>query len=179
MLLKYSIQLISSFYILASCILTLVWMWHSDDWQSRKSAAESYPSSDRLQDAGQGVVLQLEKVRGLTVHLETIGVVVEFHRTHKVADASHHIGELRGERTSVTPQSHHHWPLALIVRSPSVSALCDTHDCIKNITTLLICKLLHLVCYYVSHSVPTLMTSGMYYSSDIILLLYLDVAHLN
>lgn len=71
-----------------------------------QSAGESYPSSDRLQDAGQGVVLELEKLRRLTVHLETIGVVVEFHRTHKVAPAGHHIGELRGEQASVTLQSH-------------------------------------------------------------------------
>lgn len=57
-------------------------------------AAESHPSSDRLQDAGQGVLLQLEQVRRLAVHLETVGVVVELHWTHKVAVAGHHVGEL-------------------------------------------------------------------------------------
>lgn len=64
----------------------------------RGRATESYTSSDRLQDAGQGVVLELEKIRWLTVHLETIGVVVEFHRAHKVAVAGHYIGELGGEQ---------------------------------------------------------------------------------
>ena len=63
---------------------------------------ESYPSSDRLQDGGQGVVLQLEQVRWFTVHLESVGVVVELHWTHKVAVASHHIGELQAEEASVT-----------------------------------------------------------------------------
>ncbi len=78
------------------------------------SADESYPSSNRLQDAGQGVVLELEKLRWLTVNLETVGVIVEFHWTHKVATASHHVGELEGEQTlsSVTLQPHHR-PVAL------------------------------------------------------------------
>lgn len=60
---------------------------------------KSYPSSDRLQDAGQGVVLELEKLRRLTVHLEAVGVTVEFHWTHEVADAGHNVGELGGEET--------------------------------------------------------------------------------
>lgn len=51
------------------------------------------PSGGRLQDTGKGIVLELEKVRRLTVHLETVGVIVKLHRTHKVAAASHHIGE--------------------------------------------------------------------------------------
>lgn len=68
--------------------------------------SESHPSSDRLQDAGQGVVLELEKLRWLTVHLETVGVVVEFHRTHKVAAAGHHVGELGGEQAAVIFNYH-------------------------------------------------------------------------
>lgn len=92
-----------------------------------QSAGKSYPSSDRLQDAGQGVVLELEKLRRLTVHLETIGVVVEFHRTHKVTPAGHHIGELGGEQASVTLQSHR-WPEALILRSAVASQSNDNRD---------------------------------------------------
>lgn len=64
--------------------------------------SDSHPSSDGLQDAGQGVFLELEKLRWLTVHLETIGVVVEFYRAHEVATAGHHVGELGGEQASVT-----------------------------------------------------------------------------
>lgn len=73
-----------------------------------ETGAESYPSSDWLQDAGEGILLQLEQVRWLTVHLETVGVVVELHWTHKVAVASHHVGELEGEQGSVT--LHHLQP---------------------------------------------------------------------
>lgn len=69
------------------------------------TAGGSYPSSGRLQDAGQRVVLELEKVRRLTVHLETVGVVVELHRTHKVAATGHHIGKL-GVRITASPAEH-------------------------------------------------------------------------
>lgn len=59
------------------------------------SNVKPHPSGERLQDAGQGVILQLEKLRRLAVHLEAVGVVVEFHRTDEVAAAGHHVGELR------------------------------------------------------------------------------------
>lgn len=68
----------------------------------KEAASESYPSSDRLQDAGKGIFLELEKVGWFTVDLETVGVVVKLNRTHKVAVASHHIGELGGEQGAVT-----------------------------------------------------------------------------
>lgn len=69
-------------------------------------AGEPHPASERLQDGGQSVVLKLEEIGRLTVHLETVGVVVEFHRAHKVAVAGQQIGELGGEQTPVTSVKH-------------------------------------------------------------------------
>lgn len=75
------------------------WSWEDED--EEEEAAASHPSSGRLQDAGQDVVLELEKLRRLTVHLETVGIVVELHRAHKVAVAGHDVGELGGGQASV------------------------------------------------------------------------------
>lgn len=67
-----------------------------------EKAADSHPSSGTLQDAGQDVVLELEKLRWLTVHLESVGVVVEFYRAHEVAITGHDVRELEGDQPSVT-----------------------------------------------------------------------------
>ena len=56
------------------------------------------PSGEGLQERGQDVVRQLEEFRGLAVHLEPVGVVVELHGTHEVPVARHHVGQLGGGR---------------------------------------------------------------------------------
>ena len=79
-----------------SFIVTWMFIWlvipenRKDRWRS----GESYPSGEGLKDGGQGVVLQLEKLRRLAVHLERVGVVVELHRADEVTPAGHHVGEL-------------------------------------------------------------------------------------
>lgn len=70
----------------------------SEEEEEDEENAASHPSGGRLQDAGQDVVLELEELRWLTVHLEAVGVVVEFHRAHKVAVAGHDVGELGADR---------------------------------------------------------------------------------
>lgn len=54
----------------------------------------TYPANERLDHPGNVVLLQAEQVRWLTVHSETVGVVVVFHRTDKASVPRHHIGEL-------------------------------------------------------------------------------------
>lgn len=71
------------------------------------------PSSDRLQDAGQGVFLELEKLRRLTVHLEAVGVVVELHWTHKVTPAGHHVGEHDAKHNSGEESTDESFPCLL------------------------------------------------------------------
>ncbi|TNN77551.1 hypothetical protein EYF80_012141 [Liparis tanakae] len=70
----------------------MLWIWNGEARESKaraereqecRSAGEPHPASEGLQDVGQDVVLQLEELRWLTVHLETVGVVVEFHRAHE------------------------------------------------------------------------------------------------
>lgn len=66
----------------------------------RERTDQAHPSSEGLEGGRQGIVLQLEQVRGFTVHLKTVMVAVKLHRTHKEAVARHHIGQLDrgGER---------------------------------------------------------------------------------
>lgn len=77
--------------------------WGSED--EEENPAAPHPSSGGLQDAGQDIVLELEKLRWLTVHLETVGIIVEFYRAHKVAVTGHDVGELGGDQASVRTQS--------------------------------------------------------------------------
>lgn len=55
----------------------------------------SYPAHHRLQHHGDVVLLQLEQLRGLAVHGEAVGVVVELHGAGEAAIPGHHVGQLQ------------------------------------------------------------------------------------
>lgn len=66
-----------------------------------------YPARDGLKNSRQAVALKLEEFRWLTVHCESVGVIVKLNRAHKVAVTCHHIRQLeKGRKVFVIFQMH-------------------------------------------------------------------------
>lgn len=59
-----------------------------------------FPANERLDHPGNVVLLQAEQVRWLTVHSETVGVIVVFHRTDEASVPRHHVGEQKAKHHS-------------------------------------------------------------------------------